>query len=172
MSVTFSTGTTNADLIGWQIYCLDCEAEGRDTAVANTYPNRAAAIEALPQVRQEHAQLACEGEWVTTRALFTFEPETVNVSNSNAREILYTLGLGDTDEDLCGSCDPDDFEGRIAVARALAPQVELPAAVEYGERGARVLHSAREAGYLAGRFECLSEVCAQAKTLGRPIVWS
>lgn len=97
-------------------------------------------------------------------------PASVNLSNRNAAMILEHLGLWS--EDLFGSADAEDFEGRILLARALVPADEgMPSYELRGERGATMVMGGREAGYTEGVLDRLSELTDSAKARGLRVLW-
>jgi hypothetical protein len=161
MSVTFHHFLSHEDQDGFVMRCLEC----KDEVWA---PTAQAAEDRFEGFRKEHLMAGCDDytiwgpNWV--------EHETVNLANANAREVLELLGLA-YEGDLCGQCPAEELKGRILLADALAPRVALPEAREVGSRGATLIHSARDAGYLDRVFQNLLKVADEAIARNRTVVW-
>lgn len=106
--------------------------------------------------------------------------ETVNVSQGNAMALLELLGFGAelNDDELCGETGPDDFAGRILVARGLLGLTSdaegIPATTDGGPGTgrARWVECGRRPGYLAGRLDDLETVVADAAAHNGEVVWA
>lgn len=108
------------------------------------------------------------------RNVLTEGPETpsVNMSQTNAQEILEVLGVNMVEAGYAGSFSVEDLEGRLLMAAALAPVSEMrPAFAHKGETGPTNIYCAREEGYVQNKLARISEVVAAAKQLNRRIVW-
>lgn len=94
------------------------------------------------------------------------QPEGVNMTNANARELLDVLGY--TGEALeIGEADPAEFLGRVVLALGLAPtDPGRPEIVE-----GRTIHCARPAGYRDQRLRELHDLATAAQAAGEPILW-
>lgn len=97
------------------------------------------------------------------------ETPSANMANSNARDVLSTLGI--PDEDLCGGMDPSDFLGRVLTGLALAPEsAEIPTHAALG--ATNLITCGREAGYVQDRLRDLHEVAQFAIAHNRDVVWA
>jgi len=94
----------------------------------------------------------------------------VQMANSNAQRLFEVLGLdGDA---WSGSMDADEFLGRVLAGLALyAGDVGRPSEVVRGERGATVIYSEVEPGYVDAKLEQLREVANAAKARNVPVTW-
>ena len=99
------------------------------------------------------------------------EPE-VNLANINAEEVLPLLGITLGDEDFwCGSLPAEDFQGRVLLALALAPEDlgrEAEPTVYLGWLGTR---APREAGYVQAKLAGMLEVADLALARGVEVCW-
>lgn len=108
------------------------------------------------------------------RRTLTADPETpyVNMSQTNAQEILEVLGINMEDEGYAGSFSVEDLEGRLLLAGGLAPVSEFrPTFTHKGETGPTMIHCAREEGYVQNKLARIADVVAAAKELNRKVVW-
>ena len=95
---------------------------------------------------------------------------SVNVSNTNARDILEVLGY--EQDELCGSATSDDFMGRILIALAVAPEsAERVTEVSHSNYGGTIVSCGREAGYVQKRLNDLLTVVTDAVDSGMDIHW-
>ena len=96
----------------------------------------------------------------------------INVSNTNARLLLESLGFSTLDEDgsldLCGSADGSDLLGRVLMAQALVPTDAGVPAVREGN----IIDCGRHEGYMDERFEQLSDIATWAAAHNAEVVWS
>ena len=109
------------------------------------------------------------------RTALTADPETpeANMSMENGREILDVLGIDMEEEGYCGAFTPEDLEGRLLMAEALAPISELrPSLTHKGETGPTNVYCEREAGYVQNKLALIADVVAAAKSLNRKVVWA
>lgn len=97
----------------------------------------------------------------------------VHMSNTNAIRVLELLGYNSENSDMyTGSCDAEDFAGRVMLALALTPEdAGVPATTTVLSNGPTVIDGGRSAGYLQHRLEQLSELAALARTHNAPISW-
>lgn len=91
----------------------------------------------------------------------------VNLANSNAREILDLLGLGN--EELCGSLNSRELLDRCLIARAFCQDNEISPKVSQGPRGATILDMGRREGYLSDTLGAIEELAS--RNPGQTIVW-
>jgi len=98
------------------------------------------------------------------------EPE-VNLSNTNADEVLSYLGLatGDSDfADYCvGTMPAEEFLGRVLMAEALVPEKSGLTTMQIEN----VVYCGRPDDYLATRFAKLREVAEWAISNNRSVSW-
>lgn len=109
------------------------------------------------------------------RNVLTADPETpsVNMSQTNAQEILEVLGIDMEEAGYAGAFSVEDLEGRILMADALAPVSELrPTFTHKGETGPTMVYCAREEGYVQNKLARIADVVAAAKELNRMVVWN
>lgn len=106
--------------------------------------------------------LPCPGEWVDTG---------VNVSTTNARAILYALGLPAA-EDLSGEIDPLDLKARIVLAQALDEDLATPSVTLSDPGMAKMTYCGRPAGYMQKRLERLMTVADDAILRGLDVHWA
>lgn len=101
-----------------------------------------------------------------------FSEDEVNLSNSNASDLLDLLGIqvGEEFEDRCaGRITADDLLGRVLVAQALNPADEgLPSYKLDGSEGesVSVWSAGRSAGYFDQRLAQVRELAEGIKALG------
>lgn len=95
----------------------------------------------------------------------------VNVSQANAVVLLYALGLHS--EDLSGGTTPQDFFGRVMLARAEdLDDTGIPVnEARYAPQGMTIIDCGLRPGYYADVFGRLWNLAAEALRLGRDIVW-
>jgi hypothetical protein len=91
----------------------------------------------------------------------------VNLSNSNAREILALLGLDS--EDLCGSTDSYDFMGRVLLAFLSVNDEAREAYVSGGISHATMVECGRREGY---QSDVLRRLVLVAQSTKDDICWS
>jgi hypothetical protein len=99
------------------------------------------------------------------------EDEFLNVSNSNARDILAVMGIP-TDDDLYGSAKAKDFEvlARRAMMR-LGFDPELSARTSQNPGACLVIHCGRPEGYIRGKLLALVEICQARISDEDEIAW-
>lgn len=99
---------------------------------------------------------------------------SINVSNINAVSVLELLGFAhDGEVDLVGSCDAEEFEGRVLTALALAPaDAGAPAYEAAGAGGATIVECGRRPGYHQDVLGRIYEIAAWARAWQRHLVWS
>jgi hypothetical protein len=140
---------------------------------------------------------ACVNEriqWVD--AIYNEEPPEVQMSQSNAADVLRVLGftsghdiageagrerstlvdiltaMAPDDVEWCGSVDPDDLEARILVAEALVDDAARPTAREVFESGSVLVDMGRAAGYVRSRLADLTTLAEFARQRNARVVWS
>lgn len=174
MSVTFHIEIRDADYVGSRIYCA--ETEWGDAAHGHGSRDFASYDEASVAYRDGLADGSVDRSCCGISPRFSIDTETdaVNLSNTNARDLLDRLGFRDHDGDidLCGSAEPDALLGRILIARALASDVGIPPATYTGARGAQLLDGGRPEGYFDDKLSRLEALATTCSTLGRKVVWS
>lgn len=93
----------------------------------------------------------------------------VNMHNEGAGRVLEVLGFTlDPEEGLVGTCEVDDFLGRVLVALAVAHEDEgMPAHdMSPGEPGATMWAAAREPGDLQRRLRDLRDLAESCSDQG------
>jgi hypothetical protein len=157
MSVTFSLSISDDDLLGFEVSNIDTG----ETHHARDY-------EHAKQVWKDVG--ADPANWWTLSAKYAVSEEfDVQMSNSNARDVLEALGL-DRD-DLCGSMNAADLLGRCLVGGALAPDVELVGYEQRGDNGAQIIDVGRAKGYVPAKLAAIEALCYEAQRLGRDVTW-
>ena len=127
------------------------------------------------------------GKWVegcldTPYTTFTHRVDvpSVNMSQTNAREVIAALGLfeddGDTgavfrSESMSGSAPAQDVLGRALMALALVDDPGRPGTVEVGPRGATLIDAGRPVGYVTSRLERIVELAQWASQRGLAVCW-
>lgn len=99
----------------------------------------------------------------------TPEPE-LNVSNTNADEILSYLGLATSEgfsEYCAGTMPAQDFLGRVLMAEALAPEKSGLVTMQIEN----VVYCGRPDNYMAARFAKLREIAEWAIANDRSVSW-
>lgn len=176
MSVTFFPA--EAPIVGFRVADF---AGGRtpelftDRADAVAAMRKAEAISrVLPGCTDPEGITSIGGYFVETITTDGGQAPHVNISNINAVGILDLLGYAEDGEvDLCGSCGPDEFEGRVLTALALAPaDAGVPSYETVGGRGATVVECGRRPGYHQDILERLHELADWARTRQRTVCWS
>jgi hypothetical protein len=173
MSVTFHPAITESDCIGFTISCFETsygdEGDGHGSRNFETYQEAEAAYRQSLTSNDVSTQ-CCHISPVWS---IDTESESVQMSNSNARELLEMLGYVEDDGEIamCGSASPDDLLGRILVARALGSDIGVPGYTETTPGGATLIDAGRPAGYFSGKFSNLEKLVAQCRTLQRDISW-
>lgn len=92
----------------------------------------------------------------------------VNMSNSNASDVLETLGVDMREAGYAGSFEADDLLARINIGLAVAP--ESAERLTYTEGS--VTMCGRPEGYVQGKLECLITIAEHAREMGRQVVWA
>lgn len=126
------------------------------------FSNRAAAFESFNKTSSQCRDPYCD--YLQIRE-FNAEPE-VNLSNSNAEELLEYLGIP-SDEELVGSMEAEAFLGRVIMASALAPANTGLTTMQIEN----FVYGGRPADYMQRKFEQLEEVARFAISHGRQVVW-
>lgn len=101
----------------------------------------------------------------------------LNVSNSNARDILLVLGLCDDCGDLYGEISAKDLS--VLVRRTLirlnntsnTTNNSIAPSMGMGLKGAQIYHCGRDEGYVSGRLESLLELAASVSNPEDIIRW-
>jgi len=101
----------------------------------------------------------------------------LNVSNSNARDILLVLGLCDDCGDLYGEISAKDLS--VLVRRTLirlnntsnTTNNSIVPSMERGLQGAPIYHCGRDEGYVSARLERLLELAASVSDPDDNIRW-
>lgn len=167
MSVTFSVATAALPSV-WGITCYQ-DGEDRFIGAATDY---AGALEVRTVHMAECEECRHYGCYTSTRVVGLEVPE-VNMSNTNAMDLLRVLDLPATFEDgLCGGATAEDFMGRVLVALAVEPEDTGVRSLETrGERGATMIDCGRPAGYVQDRLAGLRDVAAFAVEHGLEVTW-
>lgn len=178
MSVTFGAAVTEQDTVRWVVGIWSDEAVGFvDHPEAPSFDG----LEYQDAVAASEAWYVAAGlDWATRheqgiilqgRVDAVEGVPTLNMANSNAREVLMALDLDA--EDLCGREDADTFVARVLVALA-ADRLDdaRPAWSEQGSGGATMLWSPRPAGYITERLERLLAIGEACRAAGRAVCWS
>lgn len=136
-------------------------------APVGEYPDRRSAYDAaVAGVRAACSDPYCE----FFRLVEANAAPEINVSNSNAAELLDVLGIavGEDFSDRCaGSLPGEDFLGRVLIALAVAPaDAGVPAV-----RDGNVISCGRSEGYVQDRLGSLREVAEHAAARGLLVVW-
>lgn len=155
MSVTFSP-TSDLTLP----HTVSCHC-----GVISTHNTYAEAYDAL-----QNTTLSCDDPYCYLSVEPTLAEPEVNLSNYNADELFYTLGIvGETFSDRCvGSMSPSDMLGRILLAQAVAPvSAEIPTIVE-----GNMTYGGRIEGYIQEKLASLYNIAIFAETHNREICWS
>lgn len=156
MSVTFTLTIEDSDLAGFEI----CNHETEQSWMAPDYKAGLALWE----------ELGAEPQAWSLSAKYNLPDETsINMSNTNARDVLKVLGL--EDEYLSGTCDAEDLLGRCLVAIAVAPDAELVPYEQTGANGAKLIDMGRPKGYIEGKLIAISELCREAMKHNRTVQW-
>lgn len=132
--------------------------------VISTHNSYAEAYVAL-----QNTTLSCDDPYCYLNVEPTIVEPEVNLSNHNADELFYTLGIeGETFSDRCvGSMSPSDMLGRILIAQAVAPaSSEIPAIIE-----GNMVYGGRGEGYIQEKLAALYTVAVFAEAHKREICW-
>ncbi len=156
MSVTFTLNIEDSDLAGFEIYNYETE----QSWMACDYTTAKALWEELGAEPQA---------WSLSAKYELPDATSINMSNSNARDVLRVLGL--EGEDLSGSCEAEDLLGRCLIAIAVAPDAELIPYEQTGANGAKVIDMGRAKGYIEEKLIAISELCRGAMTHHRTVQW-
>lgn len=162
MSVTFHLRIDDGDLAGFEV-------KNWETNESHMFPNYDTACIGW------HDLGATPGDWSISPQYSLPDEFNVNMSNDNAKDVLDSLGLITTANAMdwySGEVEADDLVGRCLVAIAVTPEIELPAAVEVGSAGARLMHPRREASYIPSKCIAIMRLAEEAKKLGRTVVWT
>lgn len=109
----------------------------------------------------------CGGD-VFPSTVHEFDGPQVDVSNSNARVLLDTLGVAAGDE-LAGAEAGEVFLGRVLLALAVAPaDAGVPA---HASGAGNVVECGRREGYVQERLLHLHAVAEAAARAGRDVIW-
>jgi hypothetical protein len=148
-------------------HIITCICE--ETNFNTVYATRTEAYEAKknPLLKSNCGDIYCDYLYVKPAV---FEPE-VNMSNSNANDLLDVLGLavGEDFSDYCaGSITAEGFLGRVLLAKGVAPvsPARLP------EKDGIMVYGGRAEGYVQEKLEQLQEVADWAIANKREIIWS
>jgi hypothetical protein len=100
------------------------------------------------------------------------EPDPVlYLTNADARQVFDLLGLP-IDDPLNGVADPDDFTGRILVARSLLDVATTDAIGRPSITEGRIHHGGRPPGYYATVLDALQTLAATAAAQHTRVFWS
>jgi hypothetical protein len=128
------------------------------------FTNRTEAVEYRTAVKSTCTDPYCD--YLTVEPAVA-EPE-VNMSNSNAFDVLVTLGFSaDFSESCIGEESADEFLGRILIAEAIAPEYSGLTTMQIDN----YIYCGREANYIHNKLNQLKEVVAWAKANQRTISW-
>lgn len=163
MSVTFSVENP---LLGFTARCSCGERKG--TTLYADYPDVLAAIEAGVEALPCEACAECDPQ-IYAHAVGLFdEAPMLNMSNTNARELLVVLGLLDEHEELVGSLPGAEFAAKVIEALVVAPaDLGVPA-----QSQGNMVFFGRPAGYVQARLADLKEVAEFAWDRGLAVDWS
>lgn len=179
MSVTFSIQAKPEDVVNHEIHCYattygDHPDEGHGHKTFSTFEETAASYKAGLETG-EVSRDCCK----ITMNLVHGEEHDINMSNSNATELLYRLGFQDFGIDgfipLEGVVSPGSLRGRILIARAFIDFIDDEGTPSYESQEAgqaRLVVTGRRSGYFAERYEQLEALCDIAERHDREIVWS
>jgi hypothetical protein len=163
MSVSFYPSSDNT--VAHVINCI-C----RETNLGVVYPDYESAWDAKKNsdLKPNCGDIYCDYLYVKPQVE---EPE-VQMSNSNAVDLLDVLGLieeGADFSDYCvGSMPAQDFLGRVLVAKAVAPE----SAERLPESQGNIHYGGREAGYVQAKLERMQEMAEWAIANQRKVIWS
>jgi len=168
VSTTFHPTISEADFRGFEIVCYGDE----DGHTPGTYANYEEASAAYAAGRESGVvdTICC-----SLNPIYLTLADFVNISNSNASDLLDMLGFRDAETgelEWAGSVPSPDMRARILVARALGSDVGIPAATTTGARGATMHDFGRRVGYFADvltRLDVLLDACDRHD---RDISWS
>lgn len=168
MTVTFAPTFQATDIIGWTV-----EHAGSDDTIGTTFPDHAAAVQALVAHNSACDREDCAiygGQAVPVQAE---RMPDVNVSNTNAVAMLDVLGFGnDPSYDIGGECDADNFLGRILLALAVSPKDDgVPAHTPYADND-RWIDCGRRPGYTQDVLDNLRDVAEWSRENGRTVSWA
>jgi hypothetical protein len=130
------------------------------------YANRQTAWEAMGQIQSDKACTEC---FMLTVEPAVAEPE-VNMSNTNASEVLDLLGIGEGEKfsDRCvGSMSATELSERILIAEAFAPEDSGLTTMQIEN----IVYCGRPSDYIAKKLEGLREVAEWADKFDRQVVW-
>lgn len=156
MSVTFSVEVTNEELVKWEVK----NHETNESFLYDSYSEAELGWICLD---------ANPGAW-SIGSCYPNRSDVfdVNVSNSNAREILELLELHC--DDLVGSVQSEELVERCIVARAFCTNIAVPESIVIGAKGAKVISMGRSADYLSVRISALETLALSNP--GSRIQWS
>jgi hypothetical protein len=92
----------------------------------------------------------------------------INVSNTNAAQILERLGI---EFDYCGHFDPADLFGRAAVGNIGRDDSGIATTVEGGDGCATLIECGLRPGYFEDRLGRLAELAQDAIQRGMLVSW-
>lgn len=162
MSVTFHFRILDSDFRGFEI-------KNWETEEVFSYPDYQAALAGWETLG------ASPQDWSLSPVYAIPEELSVNMANSNARDVLDVLGLGvgqPFSEWCSGDIEADDLIGRCLVALALDDSPAKQGRRETGENGATLIEAMRPAGYTLEKCRALLRLAEAAKAAERDIVWT
>lgn len=158
MSVSFHVAIRDEDLKGFEVY-------DHENGRGFMFPNYEEAVKGW------HDLGANPMEWSLSPRYNIPDEYSVSMCNANAADVVEALGYDRSD--YCdGEADPEDLIGRCLIAEALAPDPELPSYEQVGAKGARLIDSGREAGYVRARCAEIRVLAEKAREMGRTVVWN
>lgn len=96
----------------------------------------------------------------------------LNVSNTNAIQVLERLGVDVDPEWLVGSMTGDDLLGRALVGNVGRDDMGVSTFEHRGEAGARIVECGLRAGYFNDTLGRLATLATEAKARGVLVGWS
>lgn len=168
MSTTFEIA--DLDVLGFAMVCA-CGAAQTDESFL--YPSYQEAVLA----RENGVTVACGDEFCGIYPAYivaqTEETPQVNMSNINAGELFFVLGMGeDSFDHSCGSIDASDFLGRVLMALAVNQDVGIPVTETITAGGARFIDCGREDGYVEAQLLRLQTLAERALEGGHKVQWT
>jgi hypothetical protein len=179
MSVTWGPEINKRDHVEWFISHWDEEAvdtvpmPGAPDLTGLPYGAVCAIVESWYEAEGLTFDVRCDrGISLTSTVPAVAHIPTVNVANSNARELLMVLGLPMDDDGMCGREHGEVFLARVLMALAEDRlDDERPTWEDTGQRGARVIHCGRRAGYVTDTLQRLAEVARGCYEANRYVTW-
>ena len=171
MSITFNVNRPRTH-IGFAVSCYayGSESNWRGPILDNS-------VDAVTDHDLSHiGNVDCDTPDATIQCFSVYDTDcdlSVNMSNTNAVRVLELLGFdSESGVPYVGTCDIEDFEGRVTLARALTPSDSgIPSTTTVYENGPTVVEYGRRPGYLQERLNQLSDLTKLAKTHSSPISW-